>query len=115
MRVGATRECGPDPAEATFDWFAERCAFEPDGAVTPDRRGVLAARAVGLRVVRGDLRADADPEIATELLVGPVYFRLMFGGELTLEFADRVVDSVLRGYGTSRGASRTPRRRTVRS
>ena len=53
--------------------------------------------------VRGDLRPDADPELATELLVGPVYFRLMFGGELTLAFADRLVDNVLRGYGAARG------------
>jgi AcrR family transcriptional regulator len=29
---------------------------------------------------------------------GPVYFRLMFGGELTPTFADRVVDTVYRGY-----------------
>jgi hypothetical protein len=41
---------------------------------------------------------DADADIATELLVGPVYFRLMFGGELTVDFAERVVDGVLRGY-----------------
>jgi Tetracyclin repressor-like, C-terminal domain len=50
-------------------------------------------------IERGDLRPDADPEIATELLAGPVYFRLIFGGELTADFADRVVDSVIRGYG----------------
>ena len=33
-------------------------------------------------IERGDLRPDADVDIATELLVGPVYFRLMFGGDL---------------------------------
>jgi AcrR family transcriptional regulator len=57
------------------------------------------ARVVKRGIARGDLRSDADPELATELLVGPVYFRLMFGGELTLGFANRVVDNVLRGYG----------------
>ena len=57
------------------------------------------ARVVARGIERGDLRPDADPEIATELLAGPVYFRLVFGGELTLEFANRVVDSVIRGYG----------------
>jgi AcrR family transcriptional regulator len=55
-------------------------------------------RAVMRGMARGDLRADADVEIATELLVGPVYFRLLFGGELTEDFADRVVDAVLAGY-----------------
>jgi AcrR family transcriptional regulator len=49
-------------------------------------------------MARGDLRRDADLEVATELLVGPVYFRLMFGGELTQAFAERLVDAVLRGY-----------------
>ena len=49
-------------------------------------------------IARGDLRADADAGVATELLVGPVYFRLMFGGVLDLDFAERVVDSVMRGY-----------------
>jgi AcrR family transcriptional regulator len=55
-------------------------------------------RAIGRGIARGDLRADADTEIATELLVGPVYFRLMFGGELTDDFAERVVDAVITGY-----------------
>jgi AcrR family transcriptional regulator len=56
------------------------------------------ARVIARGVSRGDLRADADVDVATELLVGPVYFRLMFGGELNQDFAERVVDSVLRGY-----------------
>jgi AcrR family transcriptional regulator len=59
------------------------------------------ARVIARGVSRGDLRTDADSDVATELLVGPVYFRLMFGGELTQEFAERVVDSALRGYAKS--------------
>jgi AcrR family transcriptional regulator len=61
------------------------------------------ARVIARGVSRGDLRADADVDVATELLVGPVYFRLMFGGALTHDFAERVVDSVLRGYASARG------------
>jgi AcrR family transcriptional regulator len=64
-------------------------------------------------VARGDLRPDVDPGIATELLVGPVYFRLMFGGELDLDFATRIVDAYLRGHArgpdTPDGASRNAR------
>jgi AcrR family transcriptional regulator len=56
------------------------------------------ARVIARGVQRGDLRPDVDTDIATELLVGPVYFRLMFGGDLSQEFAERVVDAVLRGY-----------------
>lgn len=64
---------------------------------------VYARRAEVSRVVergisRGDLRPDVDLDLATELLVGPVYFRLMFGGELTDAFAERMVDEVLTGY-----------------
>jgi len=56
------------------------------------------ARVLARGVERGDLRGDVDPVVATELLVGPVYFRLMFGGELTQAFAERVVDALLVGF-----------------
>ena len=72
---------------------------DPFRATVVQARRNEIARVIARGIARGDLRADADPELATELLVGPVYFRLMFGGELTLEFANRVVDNVLRGYG----------------
>ncbi len=49
-------------------------------------------------IARGDLRPDADASVATELLVGPVYFRLVFGGRLDEAFADRIVGFVLEGY-----------------
>ena len=61
------------------------------------------ARVVARGIARGDLRPDTDPDVATELLVGPVYFRLMFGGELSLAFAERVVDAYLRGHSVARG------------
>jgi AcrR family transcriptional regulator len=57
------------------------------------------ARVIHRGIARGDLRPDADVDLATELLAGPVYFRLMFGGKLNLDFANRVVDNVLRGFG----------------
>ena len=56
------------------------------------------AHVIDLGIARGDLRRDADADVATELLVGPVYFRLMFGGELTPAFADHVADTVYRGF-----------------
>jgi hypothetical protein len=59
------------------------------------------ARIIDRGVARGDLRLDVDRELATELLVGPVYFRLMFGGTLDHRTAERVVDSVLRGYAVA--------------
>jgi AcrR family transcriptional regulator len=71
---------------------------DPFRATVVQARRAEVARVIERGIARGDLRPDADPTIATELLVGPVYFRVMFGGELTLEFAKRVVDAVLRGF-----------------
>jgi AcrR family transcriptional regulator len=72
---------------------------DPFRATVVQSRRAEVAKVIERGIARGDLRADADPTIATELLVGPVYFRVMFGGDLTLDFADRVVDAVLRGFG----------------
>ena len=61
-------------------------------------------------VARGDLRPDVDPTVATELLVGPVYFRLVFGGELDEAFAERVVDALMAGYAVRAGRPSVRRR-----
>lgn len=67
-------------------------------AVVQARRDEV-SRVLQRGIARGDLRADADLSVATELLVGPVYFRLVFGGELDHDFAVRLVDTLLQGYG----------------
>lgn len=73
----------------------------------PFRESVVQARrdeiaqVVRRGVERGDLRPEVEPTLATELLVGPVYFRLMFGGDLDDAFAERLVDAVLRGYAAN--------------
>ncbi len=72
------------------------------------------ARMVGRGIERGDLCPDADPDLATELLVGPVYFRLMFGGELDRAFAESVVENVLRGYAAREGPGTEPRTADLR-
>ena len=71
---------------------------DPFRATVVQARRDEIARVIERGKARGDLRADADPGVATELLVGPVYFRVMFGGDLTRDFAERVVDAVLRGF-----------------
>jgi len=67
------------------------------------------ARAVERGIVRGDLKSTAVPELAIDLLVGPVYFRVMFGGELDFAFANRVVDAYLAAFGTASVAGRAAR------
>ncbi len=82
---------------------------DPFRATVVQARRDEIARVIARGVARGDLRQDAKVDVATELLVGPVYFRLMFGGDLDDAFAERIVDAVLRGYGDTsqkpRGAS----------
>ncbi|HMJ00716.1 MAG TPA: TetR-like C-terminal domain-containing protein [Gaiellaceae bacterium] len=47
-------------------------------------------------IERGDLRLDVDPELAHELLFGPVYYRLLLSGApLDRKLAKRIVDAVL--------------------
>jgi hypothetical protein len=60
------------------------------------------ARVIARGVERGDLRRGADVDLATELLVGPIYFRLMFGGDLGAGFAERVTDAFVEGYAARR-------------
>ena len=79
---------------------------DPFRATVVQARRAEVAKVIERGIARGDLRTDADPTIATELLVGPVYFRVMFGGELTLDFANHVVDAVLDGYGRHRRRAR---------
>ena len=74
---------------------------DPFRATVVQARRDEIAHVVARGIARGDLRADADADVATELLVGPVYFRLMFGGELTPAFAARIADTVYRGFARS--------------
>ncbi|HEY6468928.1 MAG TPA: TetR/AcrR family transcriptional regulator [Candidatus Dormibacteraeota bacterium] len=72
---------------------------DPFRATVVGARRAEITKVIERGIARGDLRGDADPGVATELLVGPVYFRLMFGGVLDIDFAEQIVDSVMRGFG----------------
>ena len=63
-------------------------------------RRVTAIRGLLARgIERGELRPDLDMEIAIDLLLGPIYYRLlMSGGPLTGAFIDRLVGAVM-AYG----------------
>ena len=70
---------------------------DPFRATVVQARRDEIARVIERGVERDDLRPGTDPRVATELLVGPVYFRLMFGGRLDAQFANHVVDIFLHG------------------
>ena len=49
-------------------------------------------------VARGELRADADPDAAVDIVIGPALYRLMMGhAPLTDDAADALVDVAIRG------------------
>jgi len=85
-----------------------------DLATDPKLARAFRTRIVGVRMAelaqviergieRGDLRPDADLELAHELLFGPVYYRLLLSGSaLDDGLAERVVDSVLPSIARTR-------------
>lgn len=74
---------------------------DPFRATVVHARRAEIARVIARGIERGDLRPDADVDIATELLVGPVYFRLIFGGSLEDDFARRIATSVHTAFSTA--------------
>ena len=53
---------------------------------------------VEVHVVGAEVRGDVDADIATDVLFGPLLFRLMTGQRpLTPEAADAIIDAALQG------------------
>jgi AcrR family transcriptional regulator len=116
MRAVTETDFGPVIRALLSQIATDPSLGDPFRATVVQARRAEVSRLIERGIARGDLRADVDVDLATELLVGPVYFRLMFGGVLDDDFAERVVDSVLRGFGAgptaapvSRNTARTAR------
>ena len=53
-----------------------------------------------LGVARGELREDLDPEVAVDVLYGPIYYRMLVGhAPLDDDFADALADHIFAGLG----------------
>ena len=53
-------------------------------------------------IARGELDGELDVEAAADLLIGPVYYRMLVAGEQPPgRYAERVVDAFLRGAATT--------------
>jgi AcrR family transcriptional regulator len=54
-------------------------------------------------IARGDLRPGTDVRLVHELLIGPIYYRLLFsGGPLDRKLGERLVDAILEGFAPGR-------------
>jgi hypothetical protein len=50
-------------------------------------------------IARGDLRDDTDVRLTHELLVGPLFYRLLFSGApLNAAHAEQIVDAVMHAF-----------------
>jgi AcrR family transcriptional regulator len=100
---GLTRSAFGPVIRALLSQIAVNPALgNPFRATVVEARRAEIAAVVARGIARRDLRPDLDTDVATELLVGPVYFRLVFGGELDEKFATSVVDALLEGFARRR-------------
>jgi AcrR family transcriptional regulator len=84
--------------------LASRIATDPKLAEIYRERVVELRRSEAATVIergiaRGDFRSDLDVRVVHELLVGPLFYRLLFSGaRLTKAHAEMVVDAVMRAF-----------------
>jgi len=113
------RSLAVPPQGPAMRGLISRIATEPDlGRAYLDR--VIEPRREQLKpviergIARGDLRPDTDLRLLHELLLGPVFYRLLLSGPpLDRDLSAGVVDAVL-GAFSPRGARSNPKRRARR-
>jgi AcrR family transcriptional regulator len=100
----AVRTLGSKPYGPALQGLASEVATDPELArvyqeyvVEPRRLQIQAVIERGIE--RGDLRRDTDPRMIQELLIGPIYYRLLFSGPpFDRKLGPRLVDAVLDGF-----------------
>jgi AcrR family transcriptional regulator len=100
---------GSRPYGSAMQGLASEIATDPELARVY-RDQVVEPRMLQLHPViergieRGDLRADTDVRLVHELLVGPVFYRLLFSGApLDRALGTRLVDAVMEAFATRTG------------
>ena len=62
-------------------------------------------------IERGDLRPDTEVRLVHELLIGPLYYRLLFSkAPLTRRHREQVVDAVMQAFAPEDGSARSRRK-----
>jgi AcrR family transcriptional regulator len=99
----AVRTLGSKPYGPAMQGLVSEVATDPqlrgvyrNCVVNPRIRQLQAVIKRGIE--RGDLRADTDPRLVQELLIGTIYFRLLFSGPpIDRKLGTRLVDAILDG------------------
>jgi AcrR family transcriptional regulator len=115
---GAIKNLSTLPSGPAMQGLASQIATDPELARVY-REQVVEPRRAQLRpviergIARGDLRPDTDLNLVHELLLGPVFYRLLFsGGPINRKLGTRLADAVLDGFAPRpRGGNRTQRTR----
>lgn len=100
----AVKTLGSKPYGPAMQGLVSEVATDPQLArayreyvVDPRRRQIQAVIDRGIE--RGDLRADTDPRLVQELLIGTIYYRLLFSGPpFDRKLGTRLVDAILDGF-----------------
>jgi AcrR family transcriptional regulator len=100
----ALRTLGSRPYGPAMQGLVSEVATDPQLArvyreyvVDPRRLQVKAVIERGIE--RGDLRLDTDPRLVQELLIGTIYYRLLFSGPpLNRKLGTQLVDAILDGF-----------------
>jgi AcrR family transcriptional regulator len=102
--TSALRTLGSKPYGPAMQGLVSEVATDPqlgrvyrEYVVDPRRRQIKAVIERGIE--RGDLRPDTDPRIVQELLIGTIYYRLLFSGPpLDRKLGTRLVDAIFDGF-----------------
>jgi AcrR family transcriptional regulator len=100
----ARKNLSTAPSAPAMRGLASQIATDPElGRVY--REQVVEPRREQLRpviergIARGDLRPDTDVRLVHELMVGPIFYRLLFsGGPIDRKLSSRIADAILDGF-----------------
>ena len=69
-------------------------------------RAEIVSKLIRRAMDEGDLRADLDPSLVSDMLYGPIYMRLLFHMDVTTDdYTDRLLDAALSGFVTANGTA----------
>ena len=102
--MSVIKQLGSSPFGPAMQGLVSEIATDPtlshvyQEQVVQPRRAQLAP-VIERGIARGDLRPDTEVGLAHELLVGPIFYRLLFSGApIDRNLGRRIVDTILAGF-----------------